>query len=337
MTATRMLILVAAVCGFLVPAAQVVAAPVAPLPFDHILRYDDLTKLLHAWAAARPDLVQLESIGTTPKGRTIWFVTLTKKTTGPALEKPALIVDGNMHATEWGGGVAALHFVRKLIQGYGSDERITRLLDTRTVYVLPRMTPDGVEATLDQGRFIRSVDRPYPNAALQPGLHDHDLDGDGRTVFMRYRDANGPWKQYAGDQRLMVPRGPDETGGDYWRVMREGTITDYNGATISDPPAHEPLDFGSNFPGDLGTAAPSKTAGPYSTSEPEVAAYIAAIAQRPNIVAHVTCHTFGGLILTPPVNIGEQVPAADRHAYETFADGGKAGACVAGTGADGGC
>jgi hypothetical protein len=33
----------------------------------------------------------------------------------------------------------------------------------------------------------------------------------------------------------------------------------------------------------------------------------------------VTCHTFGGLVLTPPVNIGEQVPSSDRHTYETLA------------------
>ncbi len=39
--------------------------PVAPLPFDHILRYDELTTLLEQWARARPDLVELESIGTT--------------------------------------------------------------------------------------------------------------------------------------------------------------------------------------------------------------------------------------------------------------------------------
>ncbi|MGZ7040433.1 MAG: M14 family metallopeptidase [Thermoanaerobaculia bacterium] len=310
-------VLLAAICFFI--ASSLLAQALPPLPFDHILRYDEMTKLLHGWADARPNLVELESIGTTPKGRTIWFLTLTNKRTGPALEKPALIVDGNMHATEWGGGVAALHFVHTLLRGYGSDDRITRLLDTRTIYVLPRMTPDGVDATLEQGRFIRSVDRPYPNATLQPGIHDRDLDGDGRTVFMRYRDPSGPWKESAADPRLMVPRAPDETGGEYWRVLPEGPIEDYDGATIADPPAHEPLDFGANFPADLGTAPPSKTAGPYPTSEPEVAAYIAAIARRPNIVAHVTCHTFGGLVLTPPVNIGEQVPVADKHAYEIFA------------------
>ena len=222
--------LLAVALGLGGPAA---AEPVAPLPYDHIMRHEELTKLLHHWAAARPDLVKLESLGDTPKGRAIWFLTLTNRATGPAEEKPALLVDGNMHATEWAGGVAALHFVQKLLDGHGNDERITRLLDTRTIYVLPRMTPDGVDATLDQGRFIRSVDRPYPSALPQSGIIPRDLDGDGRTVFMRLRDPNGPWKAHAEDPRLLVPRAPDETGGDYWRVLREGTIEGYDGATIA--------------------------------------------------------------------------------------------------------
>ena len=299
------------------------AEPVAPLPYDHILRYDELTKLLHEWADARPNLVKLESIGTTPMGRPIWFLTLTSDATGPAQEKPALIVDGNMHATEWAGGVAALHFVRKLLDSYGSDERVTRLLDTRTIYVLPRMTPDGVDATLDQGRFIRSVDRPYPSALPQPGIIPSDVNGDGRSLFMRFRDPNGPWKPYVRDARLLVPRAPDETGGDYWRVLPEGMIEGYDGVTIANEPEHEALDFGANFPADRGET-PSQTAGTHPTSEPEVAAYVAAIARRPNIVAHVTCHTFGGLVLTPPVNLDEQLPDSDRLVYETL--GGQAAA-----------
>lgn len=294
------------------------SASIAPLPFDHILKYDELTRLLRSWEAARPSLVQIESIGTTPQKRDIWFLTITNRNTGAANEKPAILVDGNMHATEWGGGVAALHFVRRLVSDYGRDERVTRLLDTRAVYVLPRMTPDGVDATLAQGRFIRSVERPFPKDPTHPGIHSSDVNGDGRSVFMRLRDPNGSWKQYSGDPRLLVPREPDETGGDYWRVLPEGMIEGYNGATIDDAPAREPIDLGANFPGDRGSGPPSVTAGSYPTSEPEVAAYVAAIARRPNIVAHVTCHTFGGLILTPPVNVTERLPNADRLAYETL-------------------
>jgi len=299
------------------------AQPVAPLPYDHILRHAELTNLLQQWVGERPNLMKLESLGKTPKGREMWFLTITNQASGPAEEKPAIVVDGNMHATEWAGGVAALHFVHKLLDGYGSDERVTRLLDTRTVYVLPRMTPDGVDATLDQGRFIRSVDRPYPTETPQPGIIPKDVNGDGRSVFMRYRDPNGPWKEYAPDKRLLVPRDPDETGGDYWRVLREGMIEGYDGATIADEPEHEALDFGANFPGDRGTTV-SQTDGPYPTSVPEVAAYVAAISNRPNIVAHVTCHTFGGLVLTPPVNLGEDMPEPDRLVYATLA--GKAAA-----------
>lgn len=319
MRATRaaLLGLTLALCG------HAAAQPVAPPPYDHILRHDEMSQLLRHWAQARPNLVQLESLGATPQGREMWFLTLSNRATGPAEDKPALIVDGNMHATEWAGGVAALHFVHKLLDAYGSDERVTRLLDTRTVYVLPRMTPDGVDATLAQGRFIRSVDRPWPPGPTGDGIVPRDVDGDGRTVFMRLRDPNGPWKQHPDDPRLLVPRAPDETGGDYWRVLREGTVEGYDGATIADEPEHEALDFGANFPGDRGTSV-SPTEGTYATSEPEVAAYVAAIARRPNIVAHVTCHTFGGLVLTPPVNVNEPLPEADRQVYATLA--GKAAA-----------
>lgn len=316
----------AVVCSVLMAcvSASAADATVPPLPFDHILKYDELTQLLRDWNKARPDLLEMESIGTTPGQHPIWFLTLTNEATGPAHEKPALLIDGNMHATEWAGGVAALHITWKLLKDYGVDERVTRLLDTRTVYVLPRMTPDGVEATLEQGRFIRSVDRAYPSDRRQPGLHPRDVDGDGRMLFMRLRDANGPWKQYAGDSRLLVPRAPDESGGDYWRVLPEGSIEGYDGATVNPAPAREPLDLGANFPGDRGAGPQSPTAGPYPASEPEVAAYVAAIVRRRNIVAHVTCHTFGGLILTPPVNIAESLPSSDGRAYRILAERGAA-------------
>lgn len=304
-----------AVLAGLVPAAAG-AAPdgLAPLPFDRILTHAEMSELLGGWRDARPGLMELESLGRTPGGREMWFVTVTNRATGPAVEKPALLVDGNEHATEWAGGVAALHLVHTLLDRYGDDARVTRLLDTRAVYVLPRMSPDGVDATLREGRFIRSVDRPHPSAEPKPGIHHHDVDGDGRAVFMRFRDPNGPWKIHPEAPRLLVARSPDEYGGDYWRMLPEGEIVGWDGATVGDPPPLEGLDFGTVFPGDRrGTA--SRGAGAYPGSEPEVAAYVAAVAARPNIVAHVSCHTFGGLVLTPPVNLHDQVPQDDRMAY----------------------
>ena len=296
------------------------ASSLPALPFDRILRYDEMTSLLRAWAKARPGIVQMESLGTTPGGRHLWFLTLTNTSTGPASEKPALLVDGNMHALEWTGGVAALNFVQRLVRGYGADERVTRLLDTRAVYVMPRVSPDGVEATLTEGRIVRSAVPPGPGRGPAPGFRMRDIDGDGQIVFMRFRDTNGPWKAHPAEPRLLVPRTPEEPGGpDAWRVVPEGVIEDYDGATIAVPPALEGIDFGMFFPDDRGTPPPPGRPQPPT----EISAYVDAIVRRPNIVAHVTCHTFGGGILMPPVNPDEDMPLADRQAFEAFAGRGK--------------
>ena len=50
--------------------------------------------------------------------------------TGPDLEKPAFLVEANIHAIEVTGSTAALHLLHRLLTGYGSDERVTRARST---------------------------------------------------------------------------------------------------------------------------------------------------------------------------------------------------------------
>lgn len=300
-------------------AAQPTASGSGALPaltFDHFLDYQQLTDLLHGWAKARPQLVKLESLGKTPQGRELWFMTLTNGATGPAETKPALLVDGNMHAIEWTGGMAALDFTWKLLRDYGSDARVTRLLDTRTVYVLPRMTPDGVEATLKGGAIIRSAIRPAAGETPQPGLRMQDVNGDGHITFMRYRDPNGPWTRHPDEPRLMVPRGPEDAGTDNWRVVPEGMIEGgFNGETFAVLDALSGIDFGVFFPDPRDPVPEGAVKEPDAQRVPEVAAFVKAIRARPNIFAHVTCHNFGGILLTPPVNADETMPGPDQAVY----------------------
>jgi len=295
--------------------------PVPALSFDHFLDYSQLTELLRAWEKARPQLVKMESLGKTPEGRELWFLTLTNGATGPAESKPALLVDGNMHAIEWTGGMAALDFTWKLLRDYGTDERVTHLLDTRTVYVLPRMTPDGVEATLKGGAIIRSAIRPAKDEKPQPGLRMQDVNGDGRITTMRYRDPNGPWKQHPDEPRLMVPRGPEDTGTDAWRVVPEGMIEGgYNGETFEVLDALSGIDFGVFFPDPRDPVPEGAVKEPDAQRVPEVAAYVKAIRERPNIFAHVTRHNFGGILLTSPVNADEVMPDADKAVFTAMGE-----------------
>src|SRR5438270_1700295 len=164
--------------------------------FDRYYRYDDLVRLLRGYAEEYPDLVRLESIGKSYEGRDIWLATVSHAPSGEAGEKPALWVDGNIHASEVSPSSACLYLLERVVRAYGQDEQITRCLRTRTFYICPRMNPDGAEwALADRPRIIRSSTRPYPHDEDPPGnLLVEDIDGDGRMLQMRIPDPSGPWK-----------------------------------------------------------------------------------------------------------------------------------------------
>src|SRR5438067_11041535 len=113
------------------------------IAFDRFYRYAELTDLLDALAREHPQLVAMESIGRSHEGRDIWVLTITNTATGPASEKPAFWVDGNIHSTEVAASAANLYFVNELLTQYGRDADFTRALDSRAFYICPRINPDG--------------------------------------------------------------------------------------------------------------------------------------------------------------------------------------------------
>ncbi|MBI2403535.1 MAG: hypothetical protein HYV20_12545, partial [Gemmatimonadetes bacterium] len=149
--------------------------------------------LLDGWAKAYPHLTSLYSIGRTLKGTPLQVLEITNQQTGPAAEKPGYYYDGNIHAGELTGAEVALHFAWYLLSSYGKDARVTRLLDTRVVYVRPKFNPDGADLALSTGMPLRSTPRPYDED--DDGLLDedppNDLNGDGAITQMRVPDPNG--------------------------------------------------------------------------------------------------------------------------------------------------
>jgi len=276
--------------------------PLTPQPrFDRFYRHDALTQLLFDYAAAYPALVEITSIGKSHEGRDIWLATITHLATGAAIEKPAFWLDGNIHAAELTASTACLYYLHQLVTGYGDDAAITQLLDTRTVYLCPRLNPDGAELALaERPRHIRSSTRKYPyEEAPVEGLTMEDMDGDGRILMMRIPDPHGAYKKHADEPRLMVPREPGEFGGEYYRLMPEGSLRNYDGIGISVNRDPEGLDLNRNFPSMWRQEYEQTGAGPYPASEPEVRAMVAFVAAHPNIGAAVSFHTHSGVILRP--------------------------------------
>lgn len=289
------------------------------LRFDTFYHHAELTDILRGFAGNLPSLCSIVSIGKSYEGRDIWLAILTNSATGSDADKPAFWVDANIHATELAPSTCALYTIHKILTGYGRDPQITRLLDTRALYVVPRANPDGAELYLREGRRIRSSTRPYPREEAQDGLYSADVDGDGRRLMMRIKDPNGPWRVHPADARLLVARDPDDASdtGPHYRVLPEGLIRGYDGATIKLAPNLEGLDLNRNFPLDWVVESEQTGAGPYPTSEPEVRAMVQYIVEHPNICGGITFHTHSGVYLRPyGTRSDESFPAGDLWTFQ---------------------
>jgi murein tripeptide amidase MpaA len=292
------------------------------MEFNHYFTNEELETTLKSWAEHYPTLFKIQEIGRSHQDKPIWLVTLTNTTTGGDLEKPAVWLDGNIHATELAGTTTTLYFLDQVLSAYQQDERITRLLDTCTFYVVPRINPDGAGAALDANpQFLRSGIRPYPWAEVDEGLHVKDLDGDSRILQMRISDPNGDWKPLEGDERFMVKREPTDFGGTYYRLLPEGIIENYDGYLINIARPIAGLDFNRNFPFEWRPENDQSGAGPFPASEPEIQAVVGFVAAHPNINTALTFHTFSRALLRPfSTQADDQMDINDLSVYKILGD-----------------
>ena len=293
--------------------------------FDHYMPYDELMAAAARIADAYPSLVTSEKIGESYEGRPVMAFTVTNSATGPASDKPAFICDGNIHATEVSASAACLYLLHSLAVGCGQDEWVTRALDTRAFYIVPRVNPDGAEQYFaDPPRFLRSSVRRYPfDEEDFDGLETSDIDGDGRILSMRIKDPNGPWKVSDRDPRLVVAREPEEVGGTYYRLMPEGLIHDYDGWKLKIKRRKERLDMNRNFAAHWRPDSGQPGAGPFPGSEPEVRNLMKFVTDHTNICGGITFHTFSGVLLRPSTTLADSdLPAEDVWTYDKIGEKG---------------
>lgn len=269
---------------------------------DRYYTYAHLTEMLHNWAKQYPQLMTVESIGKTYEGRDIWAVTLTNTATGHHCEKPATFLDANIHAGEVTGCATVLWLLNHMLTGYGTDEQVTAALDSSTLYAIPAIMLDGMEMYLTTPERMRSSVRNYPETEPQDGLKREDLDGDGRILQMRVRDDAGAWKKHPEDGRIMIPRGADERGGEYYSVFEEGAIRNWDGGKIAVAKEHFGLDLNRNFPRVWAPEWVQQGAGEFPLSEPETRALADFMLSHPNIGTSQHLHTWSAVILRPSVN-----------------------------------
>lgn len=287
--------------------------------YDHYYTYDEMTDYLNQLSITYPKLMNLSSICETEEKKQVWAVEITNLETGDFNSKPAYYVDGNHHAGEVTGSMAAMHLIDYLLTNFGEIEDVTTLLNQFTVYVIPKISPDGSDVYLTSAHKLRSVNRPYPHKTLEDGLYPSDLDGDGVIRMMRHQTPYGAWKVSNEDSRVMVKRQPDELVGTFYNIYPEGEIVNYDGVHIKLATDKWGLDFNRNYPFGWFCEARQPGSGKYPLSNPENKAVADFIIHHPNIGSASTLHTSGGMIIYPPgVHTEKEGHPFDMMLYKTI-------------------
>jgi hypothetical protein len=286
--------------GALAAQAHSLVGPAGEVDWNRFYTAAETNQILAEFHALHPGLTELYSIGESYYGQPLMVLEITNEATGPAAEKPALYVDGGIHAGELTGSAVATYFVGVLLNGYGNDARITELLDERAVYVRPKFNPDGADLALVHDQFLRST--PHPVDEDEDGEADEDpprdLNGDGWITSMRVPDPEGDWAARPDDDRILLRDAQRELSGERYTVLREGVDEDGDGRINEDGLGG--LDMNRNFPRNWEREHLQPGAGEYPLSEPETRAAVAFINERRNITGIIHGHTSGGFVYRLP-------------------------------------
>lgn len=275
--------------------------------WTHYHNHSETTELLESWAEEHKDVAKLYSVGKSFQGKDLWCLEITNYETGAPETKAGMYIDGNTHNGEVGGAQASLYIIEHLLTNYGKDALVTRLVDTKTFYIIPKINPDGSDAYLRDPRQppepgLKKVDDDGDGALDEDG--PEDLNDDGIISLMRIRDDSGPLVTSLKDPRLMVERGIDEKG--EWRIIgREGLDNDKDGEINEDPPGSRTTVTNRNYPAFWApnwVQGGEQRGGPYPLSEPEARAQVDFILNHPNIAGIQSFHTHSGVLLRPYCN-----------------------------------
>src|SRR4051812_15192363 len=135
------------------PTAVAAARSALPSGRTSYRHYGDYLHDLAALAAGHPGLVrQITLPERSVLGEPLVGVELGRDVNRTDDGRPVYLVLGEHHAREWASGEVPMEFAIDLARGYGTDPRITSLLDRERVVVVPVVNPDGFRISRDNVR-----------------------------------------------------------------------------------------------------------------------------------------------------------------------------------------
>jgi carboxypeptidase T len=186
--------------ALLLPAAApaTAAEPDFPPEMSGYHNWTELQDEIMQAAADHPDIVSVFSIGESYQGRPIWMAKVSDNVAEDENE-PEVLVDALHHAREHLTTEQALALLRWLTDDYGIDDEITRLVDSREIFIVFALNPDGMRYDLTGDPFRAWRKNRQRDTAGSPMFTDLN-----RNYDYRWGCCDGS----SGKRNSIVYRGP---------------------------------------------------------------------------------------------------------------------------------
>ena len=253
------------------------------------LNYQNLTKNLKA-LGAKSNYCTVKSIGKSSGGKEIWLVTISESTT----PKPALLITAGLDGKSRAGTQIALKMIENLL----NSEKLSKILEEKTIYFVPSVNPDAIDASVadikmeKRGNDAETDDDRDGRIGEDPF---EDLNKDGLITQIRIEDITGNYIESPEDSRVLIKADPMKNQVGKYILISEGIDNDKDGMFNED--FSEGVNIDKNFTYDYPVF--EKGAGVYVASESETRALLDFLYLNQNIYGVLTFGMHNNLSETP--------------------------------------
>ncbi|WP_447039585.1 M14 family metallopeptidase [Streptomyces sp. DSM 118878] len=125
--------------------------------------YAEMTAEIDQRIAAHPTLMSKKVIGKSYSGRDIVAIKISDNV-GTDEAEPEVLFTHHQHAREHLTVEMALYLLRELGDDYGTDARIKKMVDSREIWIVPDLNPDGGEYDIASGSYRSWRKNRQPNS-----------------------------------------------------------------------------------------------------------------------------------------------------------------------------
>jgi murein tripeptide amidase MpaA len=125
--------------------------------------YAELTAVVNQVVNDHPTIARKSSIGTSYQGRDLMIVKISDNV-GVDENEPEILFNAQQHAREHLTVEMAIYLLNLFTDNYGSDTRITNIVNSREIWIVPTVNPDGSEYDIATGSYRSWRKNRQPNS-----------------------------------------------------------------------------------------------------------------------------------------------------------------------------